>query len=474
MQTRNDLTCPCNESIGCVSQITSGSILSTSPELLSSTAGPPSDSQATVLRSEIERAKQEISTASLHIAHLQDALARLLRHREEMENLVRTNTGVLSTLRRFPNELLLEVFHHTLVESPAVHQVPWVLSEVCSHWRRVTLAAPFLWSRFPPLSFGGDRPFSTPMMSVQLDRAERTPLCIDLGNLVSPDTLALLLPVVSQWHDVAIPLTSLMSPQLTGHIFSTLNNLTLTSPAYIPGHPSTSDIDRVSSLPSLMHLRLDMGRFATFPRHLVLPWSQLHICDLYGVGCNDVSWILPRLSHGTLVVIIGSNFDVSPPNKTTSLARSLTFTNCTYGSLVNIISNLSTPVLSTLIVQSSGPKWFVEPIWGLLDRSACSLQHLHLDCELSEDDLARFLESPHVHSAIDLNFRRAHLSPRSIAALATLPNLRALVICGASTDETALIAALTTQHLRVISHPSEASERSGAMAGERRFRFTLT
>ncbi|KAJ7168020.1 hypothetical protein C8R46DRAFT_259485 [Mycena filopes] len=481
MESPNSLTYPCNESIRCVSQIAPGSILSTYPELLSSTAGPPSDSQAALLRSELERAKHESLTANPHIAHLQNALVLLLRHRDEMDDIIRTHTGMLSTLRRFPNEILLEVFQQTLVESAAVDLAPWVLSQVCSHWRRVTLMAPSLWRHFPRSSFDGNR-LGTPMMSLQLERAQHASLSINFGNSVSPYALGLLLPLASQWQDVVIPETSFMSPQLTGPIFSTLNKLTLTSPPYMSSHPSSSDIDRVGSLPCLTHLRLEkVGQPSPFSRHLLLPWFQLHICDLHGLSWPDVSWILPQLNHGTLVTILRSALlgVLSPPTKqTTSLARSLTLTNCDPRFLRDILSNLFTPALDTLILQAGRlelrTNGIVEAILLFLNRSVCPLEHLCLNARLNEDELAQILESPHIHNATDLDFPRARLSPRSIAALATLPNLRTLAVCGTLADEAALLAALTTQHPRVISHPSEPSQRLGAAeAGELRLRFTF-
>ncbi|KAJ7168022.1 hypothetical protein C8R46DRAFT_1191968 [Mycena filopes] len=456
--------------LACVSQIAPGSLLRTYPELLSSIAGPPSDSQAAVLRSEIERAKREISTASLHIGHFQDALTRLRRHREEIETFVRTHSGILSTLRHFPNEILLEIFQQTVTESAAVDRVPWVLSGVCSHWRRVTLAAPSLWTRFPPLSVKGDHPFSTPMMSLQLERAQHTPLSIDFGKSISPHALALLLPVISQWEDVTINVSSLMLPQLSGHTFSALKKLTLCSFSRAP--TSALDINRIDSLPSLVHLTLNTAGDSYFPRHLLLPWTQLRICELYDASSYDILWILPQLNGGTLVTIIGSIMVAFEPNPTTSLVRSLTFTDCTPAFLVDVLSNLSMPALDTLIVQISGPTYPLYPFTGailaLLERSACALQRLCIDTHLNEDDLARLLESPHLQNVTDLEFPRAPLSSRSIAALGALPNLRMLVVCGTSADEAALLAALTANRPRVISH----SAHSGAAAGELRLSFT--
>ncbi|KAJ7167998.1 hypothetical protein C8R46DRAFT_1350869 [Mycena filopes] len=401
--------------------------------------GPLSDPQAAVLRSEIERAKAEISTASLHIAHFQDALERLLRHREEVETLVRTHTGALSTLRRFPNEILLEVFHQALAEGAATDQVPWVLSEVCSHWRPVMLAAPSLWGHFP-LSLDGNRPLSTPMMSLQLERAHHARLSIDFGNSVSADALALFLPVASQWQDVEMLVTDFMSPELTGHIFPALKNLTLGGQTHMRLEP---DIDRVGSLPVMTQLTLDM-------RPLVSTSA-----NLYGATWRILFGILPQLNHGTLVTIVDS-FQTSSLGQISSLARSLTFTNCGPDFLGNLLSALSAPALDTLIVQTYTPtpanEWFVDHVILLLSRSACPLTRFCYDGCLDEDDFARILESPHIHNVIDLDFPRAPLSPRSVAVLATLPSLRTLVVCGTPADGAALLAALTPHHPRVISH----------------------
>ncbi|KAJ7168001.1 hypothetical protein C8R46DRAFT_1218929 [Mycena filopes] len=311
------------------------------------------------------------------------------------------------------------------------------------------------------------------MTSLQFERARHTPLSIGFGNSISPQPLALLLPVVSQWEDVTIDVMSLMSAQLSGHTFSTLKRLTLSS--FLHNPTTALDINRSDSLPSLVHLTLNTTGDSSFPRHLLLPWSQLRICELHGASLYD--FILPQLDGGAPVAIIGSIMSAFQPTltptPTTSIVRSLTFTDCSPAFLSNVLSDLSMPALDTLIVQISGPtrrlQSFLGSILALLERSACSLQCLCIGTHLNDDELVQILESPHIHDATDLNFPRALLSSRSIAALATLPNLRTLVVCGTSADEAALFAALTAHHPRVISH----SEHSSGWAGELRFRLTF-
>ncbi|KAJ7029878.1 hypothetical protein C8F04DRAFT_1006415, partial [Mycena alexandri] len=121
------------------------------PELLSSAAGPPSDAHAVVLMGQIAHAENEISTGLAHAARLPDERDKLAQRCTNLQDFVGMYRGVLSALRRLPNEILLEIFQQTFTHVDKLNlfdNAPWIVSRVCRHWRAVALASPGFWCHF--------------------------------------------------------------------------------------------------------------------------------------------------------------------------------------------------------------------------------------------------------------------------------------------------------------------------------------
>jgi hypothetical protein len=74
--------------------------------------------------------------------------------RKEHRKIAEAYNGTLSAIRKFPAELLGEIFLLCVRScSDAVSPLgpPWVFGKVCRRWRSVALSAPQLWSVIPPL-----------------------------------------------------------------------------------------------------------------------------------------------------------------------------------------------------------------------------------------------------------------------------------------------------------------------------------
>ncbi|KAJ7196825.1 hypothetical protein GGX14DRAFT_314912, partial [Mycena pura] len=85
----------------------------------------------------------EISVFDDEIARVQSALDRLQSQRTKLRDFVKSHHGVVSIIRRLPNEILGEIFSHY---SDASAHLAARLGAVCDRWRAIiTLASPMLW-----------------------------------------------------------------------------------------------------------------------------------------------------------------------------------------------------------------------------------------------------------------------------------------------------------------------------------------
>ncbi|KAJ7167930.1 hypothetical protein C8R46DRAFT_1094547 [Mycena filopes] len=440
------------------------------PELLATSAGPPTDFQATVLWAEVERAEVEIATLTPHITRLRDAIKRLTQNRYKLGHFAKVHRGVLSALRRFPNEILLEIFQYTVnpTAEEASSRAPWLVSQVCGHWRSVVVASPYLWRHILcPDSW--DRGSKDKSMLLQIQRVQGAPVSMQFpsGHPPLDSALALCLGTSSQWEDLTIGYDLFVASALTNLDFPTLKTLTLIHRDYgvrqFPSQPH--------SLPILEHLVLH-GRGEL--RGLLLPWSQLRKCDLAYLQSADVLGVLSQLRNADVSVLTGhGNNDPHPATR--SLIRSLTITHPTQNFLRDVLDALSSPALEKLTLQDDdavpqGPCGSLgERIARFLVRSACSLTDLYLDNELDDDDQLHILGSPHIRSVVHLDLPSTVLTSRTIALLACpLPNLRrltlrsrSLTIRGDGLDEELLLTALATHNQPVIS--SGAGNLEGAL-----------
>ncbi|KAJ7191792.1 hypothetical protein GGX14DRAFT_318829, partial [Mycena pura] len=104
----------------------------------------PSDFQTGEIHTLILGVEAEISDLDAEIVNVQRALDRLKLRRAELADFVKSHRGVVSTIRRLPSELLVEIFSYSL---DSVHS-PEALSHVvgvCNRWRTIVLASPLLW-----------------------------------------------------------------------------------------------------------------------------------------------------------------------------------------------------------------------------------------------------------------------------------------------------------------------------------------
>ncbi|KAK7683198.1 hypothetical protein QCA50_013871 [Cerrena zonata] len=116
---------------------------------------PSTTSSLEDAKRELESSRKRVKKLTDDIQEAEEKLARLVREsrctirlmeneKSELEQRVEHTLAYLSPLRRLPRELLQEIFLFNFEDYPCC---AWVLSSVCSIWRRVALSMPRLWSK---------------------------------------------------------------------------------------------------------------------------------------------------------------------------------------------------------------------------------------------------------------------------------------------------------------------------------------
>ncbi|KAF9033029.1 hypothetical protein BDZ89DRAFT_1131106 [Hymenopellis radicata] len=123
---------------------------------------PPLDLERAELTDKVHRSQNYSVYLDARIAILRAALQDVVQEKAAIEEYTCDAQTILHPSRYIPAEVLGEIFAFFvpgtmfmpfeqlpkghLVDSLDVHSGPWVLSRVCSHWRRTALGLPWLWS----------------------------------------------------------------------------------------------------------------------------------------------------------------------------------------------------------------------------------------------------------------------------------------------------------------------------------------
>ncbi|KAJ7180977.1 hypothetical protein C8R46DRAFT_1345154 [Mycena filopes] len=160
--------------------------LSTIPREILETNEPVPDLILPSIRAFISEGSARRGRLDAKIASLRTALNELLEEREPLDIEVQKHLGAVSPLRRMPTELLSLIFAFASANDGllSTHSGPWLVSMVCSRWRKVALAQPSLWTRIN-LDFTDVPPNSPELWGIgltlvaQLKRSQGLPLNIE-------------------------------------------------------------------------------------------------------------------------------------------------------------------------------------------------------------------------------------------------------------------------------------------------------
>ncbi|KAJ7471557.1 hypothetical protein B0H11DRAFT_1867742 [Mycena galericulata] len=399
------------------------------PDLLSSNT-VPSDSQLPVIHDALQRAEEGIVARTHMILQLQDQLAELENQRSELDIFVKRHRAAVSTLRRLPSEILLEIFAHCRDDN-LTNNAPWGIVRVCSRWRAVALASPRLWSHFSVQLRDFEVYSGREDTSLQLERSGHAPLSIKVRGVV-PDVLGVLLSASTRWHDLELhlPVPLLRDILQFQHSFPILEKLEIDTWSQMLSDPIPSFI---ASLPALKELTLAPAR-GLLPAYFThIQWSRLRSCTLKKCPLRETLRAMSLLSPGTRLVIDSpSNRIDALTGHTSSSILSLTFTNCHLGYIRQMFGALTTPSLEELdladdIHASQHGNFGPHEIISFLARSACPLTRLRIGYpRLSEDDLFGILKSPPLNGLTTLEVAKdTRLSSSRGIRLLTSPTLAA-------------------------------------------------
>ncbi|KAJ6580816.1 hypothetical protein B0H19DRAFT_1112483 [Mycena capillaripes] len=123
--------------------------------LLNSNEPLAEDPDLVLIQSVISETDERLACLDDEIARMKDQLKQLERARASLASYRARNIAINSALKKIPPEVLGEIFFGTL---PSITDElnrgkvdmgvsPWLLAQISSRWRAVSLATPSLWSR---------------------------------------------------------------------------------------------------------------------------------------------------------------------------------------------------------------------------------------------------------------------------------------------------------------------------------------
>ena len=358
--------------------------------------------------STLSQVQHDIAEVDDALAHLESAQKLLLSKREALKAFSDTHTGLLSSIRTMPAEILVEIFAY--LKPRSLHpqdsaQAILLVTHICQQWRNIALSTPSLWDVIFANTYralGGEALAAYAQAS--LSRARGAPLsinfqcsCNDTFNAV----LDVILPSSHMWRHAKISLR----PEI--NLSRIRNHLPLLEELHLLHIPDAEDeegafLDAFAIAPMLTCVRLSpsMGGFAGA---IQLPWNQLtsfHSEFAFTIGRSIK--VLQDLSNVvSLTMLVSKNapdddLDQTPHNHPLRLTKleNLKLTEV-YGA-PSLLSRLTLPSLKSLALCQAivSAIHILDSLLSLIHRSSCSLTSLDLrteplDAQTSFEDLCR-------------------------------------------------------------------------------------
>ncbi|KAF9257106.1 hypothetical protein L218DRAFT_1019686, partial [Marasmius fiardii PR-910] len=390
------------------------------PDKLFTTNDPPTPSQATLLRQEIDQITSTISFLGTEVPPL------------AMGGRLRTLNTLFHPVCRLPDDILIEIFEFCVASAyspwgkppPSLdtRTAPWTQAQVCRRWKVVSLSTPHLWNAieyFPTRITADGEPSrkTLSLLELRLQRAQNQSLSI---SLIGVDWLgkipSTLLSTSPYWRDLTICLFGMghfgfMSPcRGSLHNLSTLH-LDIRKPSTLWGDCHLLTV--FETTPNLRRLTLSGKCDNLLFLRAQLPWSQIthftttDIRTTFGGNhpTNFYFQILPLLKN---VQVCSLEVSVQHAETQTPLTlpylHSLTFTTASLPQTATIPSNyLDLPALRSLRFSK-----FSQVIPDCLICHSGGLEELIMDdFDIDSNDLVRILVSPPMQSVHTVNLKNA-------------------------------------------------------------------
>jgi hypothetical protein len=119
-------------------------------EHLLATNDAPTCAETPAIQDFITNGQRRVHALEIELDNLRAKMDRLIAERDDLAERVQQFSAVLSPIRRFPKELLCEIFSSTLpctrrIDEDEVDQLPWYLGHISKTWQAIALAYLFLW-----------------------------------------------------------------------------------------------------------------------------------------------------------------------------------------------------------------------------------------------------------------------------------------------------------------------------------------
>ncbi|KAF7337410.1 F-box domain-containing protein [Mycena sanguinolenta] len=273
----------------------------------------PTDADVPLARIMVHKAKKELEELKARVAELEKYIARTERF--------------IFSINRLPPEILSLVFLYTLLPptAPPPRQVvlaaPWLVSQVCKHWRRVALASHELWS-FPAIHLYPNQSIS--QLNLHLSRSGNVRLHPTLA--AEPRTMRhlsyLLRTVVgssARWSTLILAFDWTL-PNLQAQLASLQGNVSELEELQIEGvwsqGTALAEGDRLKVFSLAPRLRkLSVKSVCEPVVSLVIPWHQLTHYRAVGTAHEHLSVLrrCPTLIAVDLIFSTASSVAVEAP-----------------------------------------------------------------------------------------------------------------------------------------------------------------
>ena len=206
-----------------------------------------------------------------------------------------------SATKHLPLEILAKIFMHCLDRSVSTGHAeiripgdplppaPWMLSQVCSRWRRIVLTEPQLWNS---VIFDGDENH-IPMLEKALERCGRSSIGLNFSayhihhtNIIGD----IILPRSSQFRELSLYLETDVFDEflrLPPGLFDALECVDLSCKYSIRTPSEETRVFRGAPRLHRITIRIpqeELSRFRSFPLPLGLPWAQLTHFNFGAIG----------------------------------------------------------------------------------------------------------------------------------------------------------------------------------------------
>ncbi|KAL0569955.1 hypothetical protein V5O48_012004 [Marasmius crinis-equi] len=377
----------------------------------------PSDTDIAQSRTILEQEEEQIRTYDGEIARLQSILDSLKLRRKEVQDRIEKRRGVLSILRRFPTEILSELFSYC-VDGNSLYISRWCafsgalnVSQVCSRWRKIMIGLPKLWSVIA-IDFYKLQRDVKPIMQLCLDRSGNHPLKVafttcedeseklirfaDLDDEIAQrigddavDAVEMLVEHSARFDTLEINVPGRVLDYLfdEDRPYSYLLDLRSLKVLQVKHDAFTGATDSLfwesisESCTSLTNVSLV---WLCPQAREMLPFKQFTSVDIDNVdSANDVLDLLEegeRLEH--LAVRLGHwkrDLPRGPISITHSFLQHLELRNVAIADFPRLFSSFTLPSITSLTVTlEDNQPCSLQPILGMIERSSASLQQLRL------------------------------------------------------------------------------------------------